>query len=84
MIVYGWMSSDDYKLYVTYNRSLVNVTLSKVITHLILCGGITAPDPEKKITFQKHIIPKMFSYIEYRQLSYKPRSHEDDYFRSND
>ena len=58
-----------------------------MITHLtqyILYDDITAPDPEKKLNFQKHIISKMFSYFEYPQLSYKPKSHEDKYSRSND
>ena len=81
--VYGWMLSDDHELYVTYNRSFLNVTLSKFLTHLILCDGITTPDPEKKLNSQKYIIPKMFSYFEYQQLSYKRRSHEDECLHSN-
>ena len=42
--VYGWMLLDNHELYVTYNRSFLNMTLSIFITHLnqsILCNRIT-------------------------------------------
>ena len=82
--VYGWMLTEDHELYVMHNRSLLNVKLSNFIQRLenyVLCDGITTPDPNKECSFQKHVIPKIFNYSEYQQLQFKPRSHQDEYYR---
>ena len=83
---FGWMLSDDHELYSNYNRSFLNVTLSNFISHLNqfnLCNGLTTPDPSKELNFQKHVIPKTFNYSNYQQLLFKPRTHQDEYYRSN-
>ena len=83
--VYGWMLNEDHELYAMYNRSFLNVTLSNFIQQLenyVLCDGIITPDPNKEHSFQKHIIPKVFEYCDYQQLQFKPRLHQDEYYRS--
>ena len=79
------MLTEDHELYVMHNRSFLNVTLSNFIQRLenyVLCDGITTPDPNKECSFQKHVIPKIFNYSEYQQSQFKPRSHQDEYYRS--
>ena len=80
------MLSEDHELYSMYDRSFFYVTLSNFISHMNqfnLCDGVTTPDPSKETHFQKHVIPKTFNYSDYKQLLFKPRTHQDEYYRSN-
>ena len=84
--VFGWMLSEDHELYSQYDRSFLNVTLSNFINDLdklILCDGIATADLSRELNFQKHVIPKRFNFSHYQQLLFKPRSHQDEYYRSD-
>ena len=84
--IFGWTLLEDHEIYSSYNKTFKNVTLSNFIFHLekfVLCDGITTPDPSKEISFQKHIIPKVFDYLHYNELLVKPRTHQDQYYRAN-
>ena len=63
--IYGWMLPDNHSLYLKFERNLYNLSLSNLIReieHLNLCIGITQPDPNHLINFQKHIVPRKFDF----------------------
>ena len=65
--VHSWILPKDHELYLSYNSSFLNVTLSKFIERLtsqyVLCKGITLHDTRKEANFAKHVIPKKFDYF---------------------
>ena len=80
------MLPDDHELYSSHGRSFLNLTFSDFIFqlgHYILCEGITIPELSKEITFQKHVIPKKFNYLDFQKNSFQPRLHQDEFYRSN-
>ena len=80
------MLADDHEIYLMFNRSFLNVTLSNFIHQLkefILCDGITVLDPNKELNCQKHVLSKKFDFNAYQLMDFKPRLCQDEYYRSN-
>ena len=60
---YGWSLPDDHQMYLTYRRSLQNVTLSSLIaaiTSCFICSGIRNPSLVKNVALLQHCVPKKF------------------------
>ena len=58
-------------VYKRYEVSILNITLTNFISHLksySSCTGITAPDSQQAISMTKHVISKIFNFIEYQNL----------------
>ena len=84
--VHSWILPKDHELYLSYNSSFLNVTLSKFIERLtsqyVLCKGITLHDTRKEVNFAKHVIPKKFDYFVFQNSYLQQPLHQDEYFRS--
>ena len=81
---FGCMLTDDHSLYSKYKQSFANVTLTAFIKDLDsfeLCQGVTVCS-ENTSNFVKHVIPKVFSFLEYMKFIEKPRFHQNQYLRS--
>ena len=65
--VHSWILPKVHELYLLYNSSFSNVTLSKFIEQLtsqyMLCKGIALPDTRKEVNFTKHVIPKKIDFF---------------------
>ena len=75
-----------HELYAKCDRTFNNITLSKFIlqmTQYTLCIGFTTLDPSISISFQKHVIPKKFNYLEFQQKQFKTTLNQDEYNRSS-
>ena len=72
--VHSWGLPDNHELIQSYDASFNNVILLKFIKSLSsykLCSGITLPDTRKKINFNKHVLPKVFDYFDYKTADLK-------------
>ena len=79
------MSPEDHDLYSMYGKSFLNVTLSNFIQfkEFILCDGINVRHCSKQLICQKHILQKIFNYVDYQLLQFKPHLCQDEYYRWN-
>ena len=83
--VFGWLLTDDHDLYMKYERSFINVTLSNFIQEIeqsFLCKGIDIPDVKAAALIQRHVIPKKFSFAKFQQSSSQTRFFQDEFLRS--
>ena len=82
--VHSWILPKDHELYLSYNISFSNVTLSKFMKQLtsqyMLCNGITSPDTRNEINFVKHVIRKTFDYFVFQNSDLQQPWHQDEYF----
>ena len=81
--VHSWVLPDNHELIQSYDASFNNFTLSKLIERLSsykLYSGITLPDTRKEINFIKHVLLKVFHYIDYKTADLKELVFQDEYF----
>ena len=58
---HSWIPPVDREIYLLYNSSFLNVTVSTFVERLsqfTLCQGIILPDSRKEINFAKHVLQK--------------------------
>ena len=84
--VHSWIPPKDHEMYLSYNSSSSNFTLSKFIERLtsqyMLWKGITLPDTRKEVNFAKHVIPKKLDYFVFHNSDLQQPLDQDEYFRS--
>ena len=81
------MLPDNHSLYLKFERNLYNLSLSNLIReteHLNVCIGITQPDPNHLINFQKHIVPRKFDFTVFNKNQVFTKSNQDEYNRAPD
>ena len=49
---------------------------------LVTNYGITLPNTRKEINFIKHVLPKVFDYLDYKTTDLKQPRFQDEYFRT--
>ena len=85
--VFGWMLNNDHTLHNKYKQSFYNISLSNFIQEIeqhSLCIGITQPDHNSIINFQKHVIPRKFDFSTFRHNNTNQcsRLNQDEFNRS--
>ena len=83
---YEWVVPKQHSVYKRYEGSMLNITLTNFISHLknySLCIGITAPDSQQAMSMTKHVISKIFNFIEYQNSQSQSPYNQIFYLRLN-